>query len=313
MKYAIAIDIGGTTIKYALINSKGDVIKEGITPTLAQESYEKVISQLFVAIDNVLTFVSLLDEPATIVGIGVGTPGIIDKTNRIVLGGAENIIGWENLSLAQIIEEEYELNTVLINDANAMALGEFSYGAGKDSQDVLFITVGTGIGGAAIINGKLFSGFENRGGEFGHISLIADGIPCACGSVGCLEAYASTSALIKQYSEGLKEQGASVIDVDGKLIVDRYKSGEPLAALCMDKHFDYLGRGIAGLVNIFSPQKVIIGGGISEAGDFYVEEINSYFNKYVMPDCGSHTVLNSADLGNKAGMIGAASHAFNNL
>ncbi len=124
----------------------------------------------------------------TIEGIGIGTPGIVDETNRIVLGGAENIKGWENLNLADRIEAETHLPVQMGNDANLMGLGETMYGAGQGAQNVVFLTVGTGIGGAVVIGGKLFNGFANRGTELGHVPLIANGEPCACGSIGCLGA-----------------------------------------------------------------------------------------------------------------------------
>lgn len=145
----------------------------------------------------------------TIEGIGIGTPGIVDETNRIVLGGAENIKGWENLNLADRIEAETHLPVQMGNDANLMGLGETMYGAGQGARNVVFLTVGTGIGGAVVIDGKLFNGFANRGTELGHVPLIANGEPCACGSIGCLEHYASTSALVRRFNKRAAEAGRS--------------------------------------------------------------------------------------------------------
>jgi glucokinase len=303
-KNVIGIDLGGTEIKFGLISSSGEILFEDKLPTQAFSS-EQVIQNLIVAVQKTLQFAN--QNNLRVEGIGIGTPGIVDKTNRIVVGAAENIVGWENVPVAQRMEEAVGLKTLLNNDANMMGLGEQKFGAAKNSSDVLFITVGTGIGGAIIINGHLFGGYDNRGTEMGHIPLIANGKPCACGSVGCLETYASTSALVDQFierSQGLKCPIEE--EINGKLVVRLFKSGDEIAIECMNNHFDYLGRGIAGLVNIFSPQKVVIGGGISESGDFYLEGIKTYYKKYVMADCAVNTELVTAQLGNKAGMLGAA-------
>ena len=194
-EYAIGIDLGGTSVKYALIDNEGVFHFQGKLPSKADVSAEAVIGQLVAAINEVKAFAK--EQDCRINGIGIGTPGIVDCTNRIVLGGAENIKGWENLCLADRIEAETGIPVLLGNDANLMGLGETMYGAGKGATHVVFLTVGTGIGGAVVIDGKLFNGFANRGTELGHVPLIANGEPCACGSVGCLEHYASTSALIQ--------------------------------------------------------------------------------------------------------------------
>ena len=254
----------------------------------------------------------LKDEAAkqdwNVLGIGLGTPGIVDETNRIVLGGAENIIGWENIDVASLMEKQMSLPVVVGNDANLMGLGETKYGAGRGCTHVVFLTVGTGIGGAVIIDGKLFNGYANRGTELGHVPLIANGEHCACGAVGCLEHYASTSALTRRFSILAKEQNLSFdTEINGELIVRLYHEDFPLAVECMNEHFYYLGRGIAGFVNIFSPQRIVIGGGVAESGSFYLEKIRAVVKKHVIADCALNTKIVAAGLGNKAGLIGAAS------
>ena len=206
-KYAIGIDLGGTSVKYALIDNEGVFHFQGKLPSKADVSAEAVIGQLVTACKEAMA--SALQLGVAVEGIGIGTPGIVDETNRIVLGGAENIKGWENLNLADRIEAETGLPVQMGNDANLMGLGETMYGAGQGAQNVVFLTVGTGIGGAVVIGGKLFNGFANRGTELGHVPLIANGEPCACGSVGCLEHYASTSALVRRFSKRAAEVGIS--------------------------------------------------------------------------------------------------------
>lgn len=306
MEYAIGIDLGGTSIKYALVDKAGNSFFEGKLPSFASVSAAKVMEQLIKAATL------LKDEAAkqdwNVLGIGLGTPGIVDETNRIVLGGAENIIGWENIDVASLMEKQMSLPVVVGNDANLMGLGDTKYGAGRGCTHVVFLTVGTGIGGAVIIDGKLFNGYANRGTELGHVPLIANGEHCACGAVGCLEYYASTSALTRRFSILAKEQNLSFdTEINGELIVRLYHEDFPLAVECMNEHFYYLGRGIAGFVNIFSPQRIVIGGGVAESGSFYLEKIRAVFKKHVIADCALNTKIVAAELGNKAGLIGAAS------
>ena len=312
-EYAIGIDLGGTSIKYSVISKEGEFVFSGELPSFADISAEAVIKQLLKAIRECGAFV--LKNNLSIKGIGIGTPGIVDEKNRIVLGGAENIKGWENIPLSDILEKEVDLPVILGNDANLMGLGETYYGAAKGVKNTLFITVGTGIGGAVVIDGKLFGGYANRGTELGHTPIIANGKPCACGSVGCLETYASTSAMVTRYIESCNEKNITIDpqDVNGKHIVDRYKSGDDLAIEVFEEHCNYLGHGIAGFVNIFSPQRVIIGGGLSEAGDFYLNKIREYASKYWIPDCAYNTSIVRAELGNSAGSMGACHLVFATL
>ena len=311
MKTAIGLDLGGTSIKYALVDEEGQIMHQDIRPSSATVSAEAVIDQLCKCIEDIEGFLSS-KEGIELKGIGIATPGIIDETNRIVLGGAENIQGWENIPLARIIEEKTQLRTVVANDANAMGLGETMFGAGRNFKHIVFITVGTGIGGAVIIDGKLFNGYANRGTELGHVPFIANGVPCACGSVGCLEAYASTSALVRFFTNECIEQGIKVQEsnMNGEFIAARYREGDPLAVKWLNKHCDYLGHGVAGFINTFSPQLIVIGGGLPEAGNFYIEKVREAAFRYAMKDCAKNTEIVVAQLGNRAGTIGAASLAF---
>lgn len=308
-QYAIGIDLGGTSIKFGLLDLEGKFLYEGRAPSYAYISAESVINQLIRVVEETKYFAYKHNYP--IAGIGIGTPGIIDTTGRIILGGAENIKGWQNLPLAEIIEERTTIPVSLENDANLMGIGELLYGAGKGCTDIIFLTVGTGIGGAIVIGGKLFGGFANRGTELGHVPLIATGERCACGATGCLEHYASTAALVRRFTSLANEQGLSFdVEINGELIVRLYHESIQLAVDCMNEHFYYLGRGIAGFINIFSPQRVIIGGGLSEAGDFYIEKIREIAFGKAFDTCAENTQIMKACLGNKAGTAGAASLVF---
>uniref|UniRef100_UPI0025896AD4 ROK family protein n=1 Tax=uncultured Alistipes sp. TaxID=538949 RepID=UPI0025896AD4 len=223
---------------------------------------------------------------------------------RTVLGGAENIAGWENIPLADRIEAAAGLPVVASNDANVMALGETLFGAAKGATDVVFVTVGTGIGCGLLIDGRLYRGYRNRGMEMGHITVRSDGEACACGGVGCLEHYASTSALVRRFCE-LSGNGKDA-DVDGKDVVFFYKEGNPAAVEAMEEHWNYLSHGIASMVNLFAPQRVVVGGGISEAGEFYLEKLREGVRRQAMEVCGGDTEIVAAVLVNRAGCLGAA-------
>ena len=301
--YAIGIDLGGTFVKYTLVSNSGEILFEGKLPIGGDATREDTLGAIQEAIQQVVN--EATKKGIELKGIGIGTPGVVD--DGIVLGGADNLDRWENLDLGTIYSEKFGMPVFVDNDANVMGLGETAFGAAKDCSDVIFITVGTGIGGAIVINSQLYGGYKNRGGELGHLTIQHDGIDCSCGGRGCLEAYASTSALIQQYAD---KTGKDIKGIDGFYIIKKFKENEPEAVACLKAHTDYLGHGIAGFINTFAPQKVVIGGGISEAGQFYIDMIKDSAFRYAMPDCSTNTDIVAASLGNNAGCLGAASLVF---
>jgi len=305
MRYAAGIDVGGTFVKLSLISEDGNILFEDKLD-ISKATREEILNTIDLAIIKIKKEADLFD--VQISGIGIGSPGIVFE--GVVLGGADNLNEWSDVPLRDIFSKKFGLPVYVDNDANVMGIGEVIYGAAKNCTDVIFITVGTGIGGAIVMNGQLYGGYKNRGTELGHVVLIHDGIDCNCGGRGCLEAYASTSALIRQYAE---LSGKDEETIDGRTIVERFKEGESFAVKCMQEHTTYLGHGIASFVNTFAPQKVVIGGGISEAGQFYIDMISASTFRYAMPDCASNTEVVGAILGNKAGCLGAASLVFKNV
>lgn len=306
MTFAAGIDLGGTFVKLALVSDNGQIHLEDSLKIKSGAQRQDVLDTIDAAISRIVEYCT--GEGNRISGIGIGTPGIV--CNNTVMGGADNLPGWENIPLGTLFSEKYGVPVFVDNDANVMGLGETAYGAARGCTDVIFITVGTGIGGAMVINGKLYGGYQNRGAELGHITVEHNGIDCSCGSRGCLEAYASTSALIRQYARLI---GRDPEEVDGRYVVEKFKEGEPFAIQCMQDHTGYLGHGIASFINVFAPQKVVIGGGISEAGQFYIDMIKSEALRYAMPDCAVNTEVVAASLGNLAGCLGAASLVFRNI
>ncbi len=299
---AIGIDVGGSSLKCGLVTGSGEIV-HALTLSLQEAKTEAAVVQL---IENgIAECAGAAHLP--VAGIGIGFPGIIE--DGVVIGGAVNLPGFDNFPLATILSKSSNIPVWIDNDANMMALGECAYGGARDCDDVIFLTVGTGIGGAVLVNKKIVGGYRNRGGEIGHMILHKDGKPCGCGANGCFEAYASTRALLEQY----QSSSADNAPVSGEMIVQKFLEAETIAVNVMEQHFDYMATGIASLVNIFSPQRVIIGGGISEAGDFYIGRIAERVKAIAIPVAHEFTQIVPALLGNKAGLLGSASKVFEKM
>ena len=303
LKYAVGVDLGGTFVKVALVSEEGLIVFTDKLPIGSHASKEIILD----TIEKIIQMT--IDEAKTnefhIIGIGLGTPGIVQ--DGVILGGSENLSGWENIDLSTYYNQKFSLPVLVDNDANLMGLGEFYYGAAKGCSDVVFLTIGTGIGGAIIANGELYGGYQNRGTELGHITVEHNGLDCNCGGRGCLEVYSSTTALIRDYSQ---LSGIEIKDLNGHYIIKKFNENEKNAVKCMQIHTDYLGHGVASFINTFAPQKVVIGGGISDAGQFYIDMISKSAFLYMMPSCGSNTEVVGAKLGNNAGSLGAAALIF---
>lgn len=305
-QFAIGIDVGGSALKCGVVAENGSLV-HCFEEAIKKESGEAgIIDQIAACIEQAAAVAQ--DKGGRICGTGIGFPGIVE--NDIVIGGADNLPGFEQLPLGGLLKSRTGYTTLVDNDANMMGMGEWIYGAAKGCSDIVFLTVGTGIGGALVINNQLYGGYRNRGTELGHIIIRQGGIACSCGSRGCFEAYASVAALIGHY-QLLRQDVPDV--VNGRHIVEGYFRQEDAAVAAMDYHFDYMATGIAGYINIFSPQKVVIGGGISEAGDFYIREIAARVTRLAMPAASQQTTLVAAALGNKAGLQGCAAKVFQTL
>lgn len=298
--YAIGIDVGGSSLKCGLVNNAGEIVHSFLQPLAGADTEQDVVTYIANAIQQCAS-----EAPGAPRCVGIGFPGIVE--DNIVIGGADNLPGFENLPLGEILKQKTGYDIVIDNDANMMGMGELAFGAGRGCSDIVFITVGTGIGGAFVIDGKLCGGYKNRGAELGHIILQHNGKPCSCGARGCFEAYASVTALINNYTKLAKDTS---LQVNGRLIVEKYLQHDTDAMLAMCSHFDYMATGIASLVNVFSPQKIVIGGGISEAGSFYIDEISERIKRIAMPAALQYTTLAAASLGNHAGLLGCAARAF---
>ena len=252
-----------------------------------------------------------------IAGIGLGSPGTLDIKNGVV--NYANNLGWENLHVADIFHEILPYPVRLTNDANAASLGEAKFGAGKSYNNIIMLTLGTGVGGGIIINGKLYEGNEGKGAELGHSVVVVDGEQCTCGRKGCLETYASATALIRETKKAMRLNKRSLMwkicpDIDlvsGKIPFEAAKQGDKTAIDVLDNYIKYLGEGILNFCNIFRPNVIVMSGGIANAGDYLFDRVNKYIKDrnygYKMTP---EVKVVPAELGYDSGKIGAAALFF---
>lgn len=311
----LAVDIGGTKMLMALINTQSEVIVRQTEPTLAREGPGAVISRLISGIDLLLSQTGL--RPSQLSAISLATAGSIDVKNGVVTT-SPNLPGWRNISLRRIIAERYRLPTYLLNDADAAALGEHRFGAGQGYDSIILLTLGTGIGGGIILDGKLYLGSSGGAAEIGHMVVQADGPRCSCGNRGCLEALASGSAVAKEaISRLIRGQPSSLIgmvggkleDVTAETVATAAKNGDELAGEVIAKAAYYLGIGIANLVNILNPEMVILGGGMAGMGDILFEPVREMVAEQAFPLLAGAVRIVPARLGNDAGIFGAMVYA----
>ncbi len=309
-KERIGIDVGGTNVKIALVDNKGKIIYSNSIPTRAEMGYEYTINNMKEAITELIK--ETKSDPKNIESIGFGFPGQIDYQKGIVRL-APNIPGWVNVPIAEIMEKEFGIPTRVDNDVRCAALGELNYGAGQGCDNLICITVGTGIGSGLVINGKLVRGASNAAGEIGHIKLDMNGGPlCGCGDRGCLEAFASGPsivALAEEYIKGGKSTKYRELanpDITPYIVSEAAKQGDPVAKRIFTIVGEYIGIGLASVVNLLNPEKIIIGGGVAAAGDLLLTPIKESLIKRAMPIAGSAVEIVPAQLGNSAGVIGAS-------
>ena len=301
--WTLGIDIGATAIKLAVVDQLAATCYESSRPTLAADGLTSFLANLRKYIDRALS--EARRRGARVSAIGIGVPGLV-RRNRIV-GGINNIPILSDVSLDEELAE-LGLPIEVENDVYLMGMAESRFGVALGVADVIFLTVGTGIGAALKLDGRFYRGANGRSSEIGHMILSHGGARCTCGNRGCLEVLASTPALINRYLEladhDLLTAGKPPT---GRELARRYLAGEPSARAAFHFHFEYLAAGIASLINIFDPRQVVIGGGITESGDFYVREVRQRVAKSVMDASTANTAIDRARLGNRAGCIGAAS------
>ena len=315
--YRIGIDLGGTNIAVGLVNESFEIVSKASVPTSAGRPSEEIVKDMADLCKRVCADAGIAENE--VASVGIAAPGTIDSDAGTVL--YSNNLGWQNFPIVSILKSLFPVPAIYIeNDANAAAWGEAVAGAAKGSSSSVMITLGTGVGGGVVDNGKILKGFNSAGGELGHIVISVDGRPCTCGRHGCWEAYSSATGLIRTTKEKIEEckkagRPTKMTDlaaergkVNGRTAFDAMRLGDEPAKEVVTEYVKYLASGLTSMINIFQPEVLSIGGGISNEGDFLLDLLRPLvlpqtFGVAFVP---RHTSLRIAKLKNDAGIIGAA-------
>lgn len=301
-EFVIGLDLGGTFLKYALGYPDGQLLVSKKRPSKGDQSQSAIFEVMFKAIEEMLHEAE--KRRGKVIAIGVGSPGAIIFTEGRLNGNTPNLINWGNANIRKEIEEKFHLPVWADNDANVATLGEARQGAAKGCQFVIALTLGTGIGGGILINNEIYRGANFAGAELGHVSIKHDGLPCNCGGIGCIEVYASAPGMVRNYLS--KTVGIQKTEnITTETIFSHAKKGKPEAIATIQETCEYLGTALASFVNTFNPQLIVIGGGVADAGEDFMNQIWRELEKRAMPPCLDGVKLVRATLGNDAGVVGA--------
>ena len=312
MRYRVGVDLGGTYVKIGLVDETYRILTHSMIPTHTERTPEEILTAIAT---EVLRLLAQENIPHTEVeGVGIGSPGVIEsKTGTVIYS---NNFSWENVPVHSMLEKILSLPVRIANDAQCAALGEAVAGTGKGCKNLILITLGTGVGSGIVLNGRIFDGANPGGGVAGHMVIHRGGELCSCGKRGCLEAYASATALIRDMKRVVQKQQESPLgkkwfhrqeEIEAKTAFDEAAEGDGLAQELIAHYEEALADGIANLIDIFRPDKVLLGGGVSNQGTALTDTIN----ELLKTRCFGGDLLDippvaPAFLGNKAGMIGAA-------
>ncbi len=314
-KYFVGLDVGGTTMKAAVVSDSGQPKPSVVLPTEAAKGQEHGLSQMCKAIEQATEAAGL--TLAEISGIGVATPGTMDIAAGIILD-PPNLKPWKNVPVKQHIQNYFQIPTAFQNDANAAAFGEFWVGAGKGTKSLVMFTLGTGVGGGIIVNGRVVEGEHSHGGEIGHMKIeMSNPRQCGCGRYGCLEAYASATAVVKRAQESLatKIKGPSLLreilqnskeELPARAVFEAAEKGDEYAKEVIDRTAFYLAVGTTNIMHTINPDMIVFGGGMTAAGASFLQQIRNYVNQLAFPVPAERTRVVYASLGSDAGFIGAA-------
>jgi len=307
----IGIDLGGTNIAVGLVGENGNILHKDSVPTCSSRHYTEIIKDMAMLSMKVVEDAGhTMDD---VKAVGIGSPGTPDAAEGMIVYA--NNLNFYHVPMRTEFQKYINLPVYIENDANCAALAEAVAGAAKDVRNSITITLGTGVGSGIIIDQKIYSGFNYAGGEFGHTVVQMDGEPCTCGRKGCWETYASATAFIRQTREAISKNPDSLMydmvagdldKVNGKTAFDAAKQGDDTAKRVVDNYIRFIAVGVANAINVFQPQAVVIGGGISKEGEYLLEPLRKYVYEEIYCKELLRTEIKAALLGNDAGIIGAA-------
>lgn len=312
MKYIAGVDIGGTNTKIGIVSIEGRIVAKESIKTLSMEGVESTLKRIWASIKGLLEKNEINYED--LLGVGMGIPGPVREQE--IVGFFANFPWEKNLNIAKLFRNISGKETKLENDVNVIALGEARHGAGRGAKTSVTIALGTGIGGGIYIDGKIVSGFNGAGGEVGHMKLVKDGKLCGCGQKGCFEAYASATGIEREAISRLKvnktnklyqKLNGEIDKVEAKDVFDCAKEGDAFSLDIVDYEAEYLAMGIGNILNLINPEKIILAGGVSLAGDILLDRVKEKLPKYAMSvaiENGFSVELGI--LGNDSGIYGAS-------
>jgi len=314
--YIVGVDLGGTNIVSLLMTGKGEIVGRDTRPTLAKEGKDKALSQIVNSVKRILeeSETKLGISSKSIIGLGIGSPGPL-SIKKGLIHFAPNLAGWTNVPLVDILRDKLALPIFLENDANAAALGEWWRGAGKDVDNLVLLTLGTGIGGGIIIQGEVLHGAWDTAAEIGHMIIHEGGLVCGCGKKGCLEAYASATGVIKRTLAAIREGKKSILadavknrweNITCQLVYKAAEKGDSLSRWIVEETARYLGIGIASIVNVLNPEMVILSGGMIAAGALIFKPVRKYARENALAAAIERVEIVPAALSGNSGAIGAA-------
>jgi len=315
MKKVLAFDLGGTKFAFGVVAENGDVIGSDKIETLAKQGPEQAIQRVNLAAQALLQKLNI--KPAELIGIGIASPGPLDISKGCV-DGSPNLPGWSGYSIERGLSGFFNLPARIDNDANAAALGEYKFGAGKNKKNMVYITVSTGIGGGVIVDGRLMRGANGNAAELGHLTLNIQGPACPCGGNGCFEMYASGTAIARRTREAIQAGAQSQMielagraeDITAHHILAALQKNDALAQKIWNETTEYLGRGLAVVINTFNPELIVVGGGVTAAGDLLFNPVREKALRYAFPRLAAVCSIVPAGLGSNVGVVGAAACAF---
>lgn len=311
-KYYVGIDLGGTFIKGGIVDETGKILLVDKTPTekeKGKDGADGVAKNIAALVQSLMERQGL--KNTDVVGIGMGAPGMIDSQTGVVIYW--NNMGWKDFALGEKLQALTGLPVKIANDANVAAIGEVKFGAARKFKSAVMITLGTGVGGGIVVDGKLVEGNKGAGAELGHSVIVFGGEQCTCGRKGCLEAYASATALIRDTKRAMQAHKDSKMweigaleNVDGKTAFD-YREKDVYAKEVVDSYIAHLACGLVNFANIFRPEAIILGGGVCAEGDNLVKPLQAMMDREIFAGkMGPQVPIVTAELGNSAGLLGAA-------
>ena len=310
--YFIGIDIGGTGIKAGIVDENGHILIKNSIKTGAERPYQEIIHDITGLCNSLLAQFHLSSDQ--IESIGVGVPGICDPKTGVIPFCTN--LGWHEVPFIADMQKYFpNLPVYVDNDATVAGLAESVAGVSAGTQSSVFITLGTGVGGGVILNGRPYSGFHGVGSEIGHMVLCMDGEPCTCGKRGCFERYASATAIIREARKAVADHPESLImtlcennpgRISARTVFEAAKKNDPIALKLFNNYVKALAHGIVNIINILDPEIIVLGGGVSNAGDFLLDAVREAMKPFIFYKTQPYASVILAQLGSDAGIIGAA-------